>query len=128
MVYKISYKTLTGAKPLRISLDIVGEFIRVYYRTTYLVLFCPEMVPFIFTMIPCIISGISKSEAVNLQQKAYVAVKSKTLWDVENIITYKNGQRKFQRLVTMNLKNIIFNAIIKVLSFFFYFFFLLIIT
>ena len=113
MVYKISHKTLTGSKPLRISLDIVNEFIRVYYRTTY----CPEMMPFLFTMIPCITSGISKSEAVNLQQKAYVAAKSKTLRDVKNIITYKNGQRKFQRLVTMNLKNIIFNAIIKVLSF-----------
>ena len=107
MVYKISHKTLTGSKPLRISLDIVNEFIRVYYRTTYLVLFCPEMMPFLFTMIPCITSGISKSEAA----------KSKTLRDVKNIITYKNGQRKFQRLVTMNLKNIIFNAIIKVLSF-----------
>ena len=40
MVYEISYKTLIGAK--RIRLDKVDGFIRVYDGTRYLVLFAPE--------------------------------------------------------------------------------------
>ena len=37
--YNISYKTFIGAKPLRISFDKVGRFIRVYDGTRKLVLF-----------------------------------------------------------------------------------------
>ena len=42
MVYDISYKTLIGAKQMRISFDKVGEFLRVYDGTRYIVLFGPE--------------------------------------------------------------------------------------
>ena len=42
MVYDNSYKTLIGAKQLRISFDKVGEFLRVYDGTRYIVLFGPE--------------------------------------------------------------------------------------
>ena len=41
-VYDISYKTLIGAKPLRIRFDKVDGFIRIYDGTRYLVLFDPE--------------------------------------------------------------------------------------
>ena len=41
-VYYISYKTLIGAKPLRIRFDKVDGFIRIYDGTRYLVLFGPE--------------------------------------------------------------------------------------
>ena len=39
LVYKISYKTLIEAKPLRIRINKVHGFIRVYDGTRYLVLF-----------------------------------------------------------------------------------------
>ena len=39
LVYDISYKTLIGAKPLRIRLYKVNGFIRIYDGTRYLVLF-----------------------------------------------------------------------------------------
>ena len=42
LVYDILYKTLIGAKPLRIRLNKTDGFIRVYYETRYLVLFALE--------------------------------------------------------------------------------------
>ena len=39
MFYDISYKTLIGAKPLRIRLNKIDGFIIVYDGTRYLVLF-----------------------------------------------------------------------------------------
>ena len=42
LVYEISYKTLTGAKPLCIRFDKVDRFITVHDRTRYLGLFGPE--------------------------------------------------------------------------------------
>ena len=41
-VYDISYKTLIGAKTLRVTFDKVDRFIRVYDGTRYLVLFGGE--------------------------------------------------------------------------------------
>ena len=41
LIYDISYKTLIGAKPLRIRFNKLDGFIRVYDGTTYLVLFGP---------------------------------------------------------------------------------------
>ena len=48
MVYDISYKTLIGAKPLRIRPDKVDGFIRVYDETRYLVLLGGEKYDFIY--------------------------------------------------------------------------------
>ena len=42
LIYDISYKTLIGAKPLRIKFDKVDRLIRVYHGTWYLVLFGGE--------------------------------------------------------------------------------------
>ena len=48
LVYNISYKFLIDAKPLRIMLDKIDGFIRVYGWTRYLVLFKNEkMISFI---------------------------------------------------------------------------------
>ena len=41
-IYNISYKTLIDAKPLRIRLNKVDGFIRVYDGIRYLVLYSPE--------------------------------------------------------------------------------------
>ena len=42
LIYDISYRTLIGAKPLRIRFDKIDGFIRVHNGTRYLVLFGPE--------------------------------------------------------------------------------------
>ena len=51
MTYKISYKTLIGAKPLRIRFDKVDGFIKDYNGTRYLVLFGPEKYDAIYNRI-----------------------------------------------------------------------------
>ena len=48
LVYDISYKTLIGAKPLRIRPNKVDGFIRVYDETRYLVLLGGEKYDFIY--------------------------------------------------------------------------------
>ena len=48
LVYDISYKTLIGAKPLRIRPNNVDGFIRVYDETRYLVLLGGEKYDFIY--------------------------------------------------------------------------------
>ena len=55
-VYDISYKTLIGAKLLRIRLDKIDEFIRVYDGTRYLILFGPEKYDAIFNRVRYLIS------------------------------------------------------------------------
>ena len=39
MIYNISYETLVGPKPLRIRVDEIDGFIRIYYGIRYLILF-----------------------------------------------------------------------------------------
>ena len=51
MVYKISYKTLMGAKLIPIRFDKVNEFIRGYDGTRYLVLFGGEKFDLIYNRI-----------------------------------------------------------------------------
>ena len=41
-IYDISYKNFMGAKPLRIRVDKIDGFIKIYDGTRYLVLFGPE--------------------------------------------------------------------------------------
>ena len=42
LIYDISYKTLIGPKPLRISFNNTDGFIKIYDGTKYLVLLSPE--------------------------------------------------------------------------------------
>ena len=51
MIYDISYKTLIGAKPLRIRFDKTHGFIRIYDWTKYLVLLGPEKYDAIYNRI-----------------------------------------------------------------------------
>ena len=55
-LYDTSYKTFTGAKPLRIRFDKLDEFIRVYDETRYLVLFGPEKYDAVYDRIKYFIS------------------------------------------------------------------------
>ena len=56
MVWNISYKTLTGAKPLCIRFSKVDGFVRVYDGTRYVVLFGPEKHDVIFNRIRYLLS------------------------------------------------------------------------
>ena len=56
LVYDILNKTLIGTKPLRIRIDKVDGFIRVYDGTRYLVLFGPEKYNFFHYRIKYLIS------------------------------------------------------------------------
>ena len=51
LIYDISYKTLTGAKPLLVRFNKIERFIRVYDGTRYLVLFGGEKYDFIYNRI-----------------------------------------------------------------------------
>ena len=53
-VNNISYKTLMGAKPVRIVFDDVNGFVRVYDGTRYLVLFGDEKCDFIYNRTRCL--------------------------------------------------------------------------
>ena len=60
--YNISFKTLIASKPLCIRFNKVNQFIRVYDRTRYLVLFALEEYDAIFNTIRYLIgqeSGIT---------------------------------------------------------------------
>ena len=51
LIYDISYKTLIGAKPLRIRVDKVNGFIRVYHETRCLLSLGSEKYDAIYSMI-----------------------------------------------------------------------------
>ena len=51
LVYDISYKTLIGAKPLRIRFNEVNGFIRIYDGTKYFLLFGLEKCDAIYNRI-----------------------------------------------------------------------------
>ena len=56
MVYDILYKALIGLKPLRIRLDKIDGFIRIYGGTRYLTLFGSEKYDTIYNRIIYLIS------------------------------------------------------------------------
>ena len=56
MIYGISYKTMIGAKPVRIRFDKIDGFIRIYDGNTYLTLFGSEIYEYIYDRIRYIIS------------------------------------------------------------------------
>ena len=51
LIYDISYKTLIGSKPLRIRLNKINGFIRIYDGTKYLTLFGSEKYDAIYNRI-----------------------------------------------------------------------------
>ena len=56
LIYNISYKTLISAKRLRIRLDKVDGFIRVYNGSRYFLLFGPEKYDAIYNRIRYLVS------------------------------------------------------------------------
>ena len=56
MIYDLVYQTLTDPRPLRIRLDKIDGFIRIYDETTYLTSFCPKKYDTIYDRPRCFIS------------------------------------------------------------------------
>ena len=72
-IYDVLYKTLIGAKCLRIMLDKVDGFVRDYNGTKYLVIFGPEKYYAIFNRIRYLI-GL-KSSIANADSHNYAETK-----------------------------------------------------
>ena len=75
LVFDIPYKTLTGAKPLRIKLNKVDGFIRVYDGPRYLVLVGSEKYDFIYNRIRYLIgvkSGITYAFLIIMQKSKLI--------------------------------------------------------
>ena len=73
MIYEISYKTLTGAKPLPIRFDKIAGFIRIYYGTRHLVLLGPEKYDAIYNRNRYLIS--LKSSITDIFSHYYAKIK-----------------------------------------------------
>ena len=77
MVYNISFKTLIGAKPLRIRFDKGDGFIRVYDGNRYVVLFGPEIYGAIYNRLRYLISQkMLCLKCAVLGQKTFITNKS----------------------------------------------------
>ena len=82
------FRFLIGAKPLRISLDKVNGFIRVYYGTRYLVLFRPEKYDAIFNRIRYLIRVKSSIAYVISHYYAKIKVDSYNSLPLEKTLTF----------------------------------------
>ena len=72
-IYDVLYKTLIGAKPLRVMFDKVDGIVRDYNGTKYLVLFGPEKYYAIFNRIRYLV-GL-KSSIANVDSHDYAKAK-----------------------------------------------------
>ena len=73
LIYDISYKTLIGAKPLRIWFSKLDGFIKVYNGTRYLTLFGSEKYDAIYNRVRFLISqknGITYVFSLNITPKS----------------------------------------------------------
>ena len=90
LVYKISYKTLIGAKLLRIRFNIVDRFVRVYDKTRYLVLFDPEKYDIIYNRIRYLINQKTGITYVISHNYAKVKADSFDSLPLEKTLTFNN--------------------------------------
>ena len=90
LVYDISYKTLIGAKPLRIRLDKVDWFIGVYNGIIYLVSLGVKKYYFIYKRIRYLIRVKSGITYVISHNYAKIKVDSYDSLRLENTLTFHN--------------------------------------
>ena len=90
LIYDISYKTSTGAKPLRITFDKIDGFIKIHDKIRYLVLFDYSYCDKICDKIKYLISeksGITDSINHNLGR---IRIDSYDSLPTEKILTFRN--------------------------------------
>ena len=89
LVYSILYKTLIGAKPLRIGFDKVHGVIRVYDRTRYLILF-EKKYRSIFDRIRYLIGGKSSITYGISQNNSKLKVDSYDSFPLQKMLIFHN--------------------------------------
>ena len=88
--YNISYKSLSDYKPLRIRVDKIDVFIRVYDGTGYLVLFGSEKYDSIYDRIRYLISVKSDITSIISHNYATTNVYSYDSLRLEKAVTFLN--------------------------------------
>ena len=88
--YNISYKSLNDYKPLRIRVDKIDVFIKVYDRTGYLVLFGSEKYDSIYDRIRYLISVKSDITSIISHNYATTNVYSYDSLRLERTVTFLN--------------------------------------
>ena len=88
--YNISYKSLSDHKPLRIRVDKIDVFIRVYDGTRYLVLFGSEKYDSIYDRIRYLISVKSDITSLICHNYATTNVYSYNSLRLEKTVTFLN--------------------------------------
>ena len=91
MIYKISYKTLIGLKPLHIRFNQVDGFVRVYSGSRYLVLFKLEKYDAIYDRIKYLISIKSGITHVFSHYYPKIKIDSYDSLPLEKILTLHNA-------------------------------------
>ena len=90
LIYNILYKTLIGAKPLRIRFDKVNGFIRIYDGTRHSVLFGSERIDAIYGMIRYLIGQKSSITYVIFYNYARIKIYSFDSLPLEKTLTLYN--------------------------------------
>ena len=90
LVYNISYKGLIDFKPLRIRLDEIDGFFRVYDGTRYLVLIGIKKYDYIYNRFRYLISVKSNITDIISHNYAKIEVDSYNSLPLEKIMTFHN--------------------------------------
>ena len=90
LIYDISYKTLIDSKPLRIRLNKIDGFIRIYDGTRYLTLFGSKKYDAIYNRIRYLISLKSGITYIFSHYFAKIKVDSYDFLPIEKILTLYN--------------------------------------
>ena len=112
LIYDISYKTSTGAKPLRISYDKIDGFIKIHNKIRYLVLFydyCDK----ICDRIKYLISkknGIAGSINYNF---SIIRIDSCDSLPIEKILTFQNVIILIKSVVINNKSEYYYNIFLE---------------
>ena len=113
MVYNISYKPLTGAKPMRIKFKKVHGFIRVYDGTRYLKLLEPGKYHDIFNWIIYLIGVKSEIIYVISHNYAKIKVDSYNVLPLEKTLTFYNVIIHIKSVFNKDRNNYYYNIFLE---------------
>ena len=113
MVYNISYRFLSGPKPLRIKFDKIDGFITVYNGTRYLVLFGPEKYDAIYYRIIYFISQKSGITYVISHNYARIKVDSYDSLPLEKTLSLHNVMILIKSVFNRNQNNYYYDIFLE---------------
>ena len=113
LIYNISYKTLTGAKSVRVRFDEVGGFIRVYDRTRYLLLCGPKKYDAIFSRTRYLIRVKSGITYVISHNYAKIKVDSYNSLPLVRTLTFHNVIILIKSVFNKNKINYYYNIVFE---------------